>query len=147
MSAEAIGQLYRLRWQIEVAIKRMKSVLDVDLLRARYPGRLALVWLTGKLLYVVLIDQRLRRVIRDLGFRLDGERRWSWFRVWKLTKDEMTVRITGVLFWKKHTLEEGLDVLAERPRRRSLQILPEPILELLQSPLNPNLEKLLGKVA
>lgn len=40
--------LYRVRWQIEIAIKRWKSVLAVDLLRARYESPLADVWLHGK---------------------------------------------------------------------------------------------------
>jgi hypothetical protein len=33
--------LYRVCWQIELAIKRWKSVLDVDLRRARYESPLA----------------------------------------------------------------------------------------------------------
>jgi hypothetical protein len=61
--------VYRVRWQIEVAIKRWKSVLDVDLLRARYESPLAEVWLHGKLLYVLMLDRRLRRTL--------GEQ-WSW---------------------------------------------------------------------
>ena len=40
--------LYRVRWQIEIAIKRWNSVLDVDLLRARDESPLAEGWLHGK---------------------------------------------------------------------------------------------------
>ena len=39
---------YRLRWAMDIAIKRWKSVLDVDALRAKAPSPLAEVWLHGK---------------------------------------------------------------------------------------------------
>jgi hypothetical protein len=42
--------VYRVRWPIEVAIKRWQSLLDADLLRRRYGSPLADVWLHGKLL-------------------------------------------------------------------------------------------------
>ncbi len=35
LSAQTIMALYRCRWQVEIAIKRWKSVLDVDALRAK----------------------------------------------------------------------------------------------------------------
>jgi IS4 transposase len=34
-SVESLGALYRLRWQIEVAFKRMKSLLRIDRLPAK----------------------------------------------------------------------------------------------------------------
>ena len=40
--------LYRMRWHIEIAMKRWQSVLDVDRLRARYESPLADVWWHGK---------------------------------------------------------------------------------------------------
>ena len=35
LTAQTIMALYRCRWQVELAIKRWKSVLDVDALRAK----------------------------------------------------------------------------------------------------------------
>ena len=49
LSAQTIMALYRCRWQVEIAIKRWKSVLDVDALRAKAHSPLAEVWLHGKL--------------------------------------------------------------------------------------------------
>ena len=66
--------LYWVRWQIEVAMKRWTSLLDADLLRARYGSPLADVWLQGKWLYALLLDRRLRRSLGDGWSRLDGER-------------------------------------------------------------------------
>ena len=48
LSAETIMRLYRCRWQVELAIKRWKSVLDVDALRAKARSPLAEVWLHGQ---------------------------------------------------------------------------------------------------
>ena len=48
LSAQAIRALYRCRWQVELAIKRWKSGLDVDALRAKAGSPLAEVWLHGK---------------------------------------------------------------------------------------------------
>jgi Transposase DDE domain len=50
LSAQTIMALYRCRWPVELAIKRWKSVLDVDALRAKAHSPLAEVWLHGKLL-------------------------------------------------------------------------------------------------
>jgi hypothetical protein len=48
--------LYRLRWQIEIQIKRLKSLLQLDHLRAQDP-RLVQTYLLAKLLAALLLDQ------------------------------------------------------------------------------------------
>ena len=50
LSAQSVLALYRCRWQVELAIKRWKSVLDMDALRAKAGSPLAEVWLHGTLL-------------------------------------------------------------------------------------------------
>lgn len=55
-SAEQLVELYRLRWQIELAFKRLKSLLHMDELPARDP-RLAAAWLSANLLAALLIDE------------------------------------------------------------------------------------------
>lgn len=54
-SVDALGALYRLRWQIEIAIKRLKSILHVDRLPAKDPD-LARAWLYAHLLLALQID-------------------------------------------------------------------------------------------
>jgi len=54
-SAAQIGQLYRLRWQIELYFKRLKSIMHLDHLRARGP-ELARAYLLAKLLAALLLD-------------------------------------------------------------------------------------------
>jgi hypothetical protein len=134
LSAQTIMALYRCRWQVELAIKRWKSVLDVDALRAKARSPLAEVWLHGKLLYALLLERRMRRKLGDSWGRLDQNRRVTWWRVWGMLKDEIAPMVTGALFWKDEAWTACLNVLAERPRRRRLQQLPpEAVAVLYQS--------------
>ena len=81
LSAQTIMALYRCRWQVELAIKRWKSVLAMDALRAKAQSPLAEVWLHGKLLYALLLERRMRRQLGDTWSRLDHERLATGARV------------------------------------------------------------------
>jgi hypothetical protein len=82
---------------VELGIKRWKSLLDVDALRARQGRPLAERWLHGKLLYALLVDRRMRRTLGDQWGRLDGHRRATWWRPWKLLPQALVPLITGSL--------------------------------------------------
>jgi hypothetical protein len=131
LSAQTIMALYRCRWQVEIAIKRWKSVLDVDALRAKAGSPLAQVWLHGKLLYALMLERRMRRQLGESWSRLDQERVATWWRVWGMLKEEIAPMITGALFWKMEAWVACLKVLAERPRRRKLQQLPPEAIAVL----------------
>jgi hypothetical protein len=128
LPAQAIMRLYRCRWQIEIAIKRWKSVLDVDALRAKATSPLAEVWLHGKLLYALMLERRMRRMLGDSWSRLDHERVATWWRVWGMLKEEIAPMLTGALFWKEEAWAACLQMLAERSRRRTLQQLPPEVI-------------------
>ena len=49
-SAQTVMRLSRWRWPIDIAIKRWKSILSVEALRAKARSPLAAVWLHGTLL-------------------------------------------------------------------------------------------------
>ena len=55
--------LYRLRWQIELAFKRMKSLAGLDALPAKKP-KLACAWIYAKLI-AVLLAERIAGQVRD----------------------------------------------------------------------------------
>ena len=139
LSPSTIMALYRCRWQVELAIKRWKSVLEVDALRAKANSPLAEVWLHGKLLYAVLLERRMQRHLGAHSDRLDQERVVTRGRVWGLLKDEIAPMVTGSLFWKDEAWEACLKVLAERPRRRRLQQLPPEAVAVLYT--NDNSQK------
>lgn len=56
LAAEEVLALYRHRWQVELAFKRMKSLLGLSRLRKKSPEG-AKAWLQGKLLVACLIER------------------------------------------------------------------------------------------
>src|SRR6516165_1935158 len=64
-SAEQVLECYRLRWQIELVFKRMKTLTQLGHL-PKHDDRSARAWLYGKLL-VALLTQKLIRVGRDIS--------------------------------------------------------------------------------
>lgn len=55
LTAQEVGSLYRVRWQVELAIKRLKSLLHIDRLPAKDSG-LARTWLHAHLLMALLVE-------------------------------------------------------------------------------------------
>jgi Transposase DDE domain len=79
-SSDEILEWYRVRWQIELVFKRMKSLAKVGHL-PKHEEQSARAWLYGKLL-VTLLGQKLMRLGRTIspwGYRL--EESWKWQRV------------------------------------------------------------------
>ena len=131
LSAEVVLKLYRCRWQVELAFKKWKSVLNVDALRAKQGSALAQVWLYGKLLYALLVHRRMRHQFGEINDELDQERTATWWRAMALAAEVMRPLITGVEFWPPQASADQVHVLAERPRRRKLQTLPDEVIAFL----------------
>jgi hypothetical protein len=126
-----LAALYRVRWQAELAIKRLKSLLAIDRLRAREPSALAELYLHGKLLYAWVLEKRARRRCGEAWNRLDQPRRATPWRVWKLLHQELAVAISGVATWNLSRWHACIEVMQERPRRRQLQTLPDRVHRLI----------------
>jgi hypothetical protein len=126
-----IAALYRVRWQAELAIKRLKSLLDIDRLRAREHSALAELYLHGKLLYAWVLEKRVRGRCGEAWNRLDQPRRATPWRVWKLLRQELAVAISGVVTWNLSRWDACVEVMQERPRRRRLQTLPDRVNRLI----------------
>ena len=126
-----LAALYQVRWQVELVIKRLKSLLDIDRLRAREHSPLAELYLHGKLLYTWVLEKRARRRCGEHWNRLDRPRRATPWRVWKLLRQELATAISGVLNWNLSRWHACLEVLQERPRQRQLQTLPERVNRLI----------------
>jgi len=56
ITSEQILQAYRLRWQVEIYFKRLKSILDFGELPKRKPESV-FAWLNGKLMVALLIEK------------------------------------------------------------------------------------------
>jgi hypothetical protein len=123
--------LYRVRWPVELVIKRWKSIVDIDQLRARQGSPLADLYLPGKLLYAGVLEKWARRRCGDGWNRWDGPRRATPWRVWKLLRQELATAISGVRHWHLDRWPACLAVMQERPRRRPLQTLPDRVNRLI----------------
>ena len=64
-SSRTVLECYRLRWQIELVFKRMKTLTQLGHL-PKHDDRSARAWLYGKLL-VALLTQKLIRIGRDIS--------------------------------------------------------------------------------
>lgn len=77
--------LYRIRWQVELLLKRCKSLLQLDQLRAKDQA-LAQTYLLGKALGVVLMHDGLREQTQDLAEWFSDLARpvspWRWLGFW-----------------------------------------------------------------
>ena len=113
ISASEIAEIYRLRWQIEIVIKRLKSVLEIDHLRGRLGSKLSEVYLLGKSLYALLIARRSGQ------FKQAKEVEW---RVWKMVRQELDVCICQVKSWKKENIFKAIKQMKERKRHRKSQL-------------------------
>jgi hypothetical protein len=130
-TAETMLALYRVRWPVELAIKRWKSLLDVGRLRAKAEGTLAALGLPGKLLYALLLERRCRRLGGDQWGYLDHSRQATWWRSWHLMTHWLVTAISGVTRWKESQWSACIEVMTERRRQRQLQTLPAAVQQLL----------------
>jgi len=72
--APAVLELYRLRWQIELAFKRMKSIMGLGHLPKKDPAS-ARAWLHGKIFASLLVERMVEAAdtFSPWGYRLDRE--------------------------------------------------------------------------
>lgn len=132
LPASEIFELYRVRWQVELLIKRFKSLLNADFLRAHGGSPLSEVYLLGKLLFALLVESRtLKRVGHD-WMRMIGSRQATCWRPWKLIAAEIKEVVLNTVAWGSLNWREMLDVLGERKRKRKLQLIPDAVVQWLR---------------
>jgi len=116
--------VYRIRWQVELLIKRCKSLLHLDHLRAQDPD-MAQVYLLGKALGVLLLHDGLRQQTQDLAEWFDDTRRpvspWRWLAFWF---EHLRSVIRGVITLSmiQAALPQLDRYLRDAPRKRRQQL-------------------------
>ena len=138
LSAADILELYRLRWQVELVIKRYKSLLGAAHVRAKRGSPLALVYLLGKLLFAVLVERRAMARLGNAWTQMLRGRQATWWRIWKLIAKEVQAAVLDTARWSAWEWHAVLRALAERQRNRKLQVVPPAVAEWLRTtPLVP----------
>lgn len=134
LDARAALKLYRVRWQIELAIKRLKSLLQLGRLKSKAGSEIAEVWLLGKLLYALMLQRRHERIYgKDREMELGTARLHTCWREWQLLLEPVRTLIVSSFYWRTDVEPEMRQALRERKRRRRLQHLPREVLHWLQS--------------
>ncbi|MBK5963656.1 hypothetical protein CCR95_06040 [Thiocystis minor] len=110
--------LYRCRWQVELAFKRLKTLLDLDALRTPQNSRLGEVWIRGKWLYALVIERRAQRHTTGGFDPLDRPRRLTPWRRLVIVRQAVDRWILDVQRRRDDRWDACRDVLKERPRRR-----------------------------
>lgn len=138
LGAEDILDLYRIRWQVELVIKRYKSLLGAARVRAKRGSPLARVYLVGKLLFAVLVERRAMARLGTEWTQMLSVRQATWWRVWKLVAKEVSAAVLNPAAWTAWDWHAVLRALAERKRHRQLQVVPAAVAEWLRTtPLVP----------
>ncbi|MCT7963377.1 IS4 family transposase [Laspinema sp. D1] len=81
-SAEVVGTIYRIRWQIELRFKEWKSLLSIHVLKGKRPERI-LCWLYGRLICLLIITDLCSwanwYAFESLGKELSLDKTIKWF--------------------------------------------------------------------
>jgi hypothetical protein len=140
-SPRLIMALYRLRWQVEMAFKRLKGVLDLDHLRARDPD-LVQTYLLSKLLGALMVDRLSQSGPSvTIDWFESAERPvspWRWLVLWS---DALRRAVRGELSLGQ--LQSALPrlqrYLCDAPRRRKQQnVLGRRLMQILMDLANSN---------
>ena len=133
LGTEAIANLYRVRWQVELVIKRLKSLLQVDELRARKHSQLAELYLHGKLLYAAVTAKIAQQRWPQATRTMDAPRQITDWRLWRSVADDMKAGFKACFPRNSRFADDYLKSVTERPRKRTLQRLPTAVQQLIET--------------
>ena len=119
---QAVLELYRVRWQVEMSFKRMKSLMQAghvpkcDVSSAR-------AWIQAKILTVLLIEhlQEKASFFPHGAFKSRGRSSWREF----LEARDSVLAVLSIPILPSMLVKHGsslVRLLAERPRKRTIQI-------------------------
>lgn len=124
MPSSIVFTLYRLRWQIEIAFKRLKSLLKLDELKAQ-DDQLVQVCLYASLILSLITEQMTEQVVEQLQTTPEFKNSKREISVWRITKLVVTQLQQAIL--GPFNLEDLLENIAlcyrnlcEPPRKRKL---------------------------
>jgi hypothetical protein len=122
-SGHLVITLYRMRWQIELCIKRLKSILNFDHLRAKDP-QVAQTYLLAKLLIAFMVEELTNQtsLLYPIWFD-DIQRPVSFYRMTTLFYGALCQSIAGPwVSYLKNFLSLMQRYLCDSPRARPQQL-------------------------
>lgn len=133
LDTKTVSALYRVRWQVELLIKRLKSLLKIDELRARKNSKLAELYLHGKLLYAAVTEKIMSKRFSAAQTTLGEPRQLTHWRLCRTIAEEINSALKACFPAQGRFIHDCIKSLTERPRKRQLQRLPEKIIMIIES--------------
>ena len=133
LGTQTVSALYRVRWQVELVIKRLKSLLLVDELRAHKGTQLAELYLQGKLLYAAITQKVTQQRFSGVARSMDKPRQLTDWRLWITVSGDFRAAVKACFPRQERFREDCIKSLSERPRKRQLQGLPPAVLALMDT--------------
>ena len=115
---------------MELSIKSMKSLLNLQKLRAHRGSARAAVYLYGQVLSLLLVEQGLRTPCGHAWGDVERERVGTAWRLYKLLQARLDAILMAQWAGRPAAVPACVHVLRERPRKRLLQRLPQPVVAL-----------------
>lgn len=109
-------QLYRCRWQIELGIKRWKSILGVGKTNVQKAGVYGEVLLMTQILYALFIE----KIVVGLAQRWSGRQKFPRHRTFQVEHKKFQGRLLRVLENFRYRWKSGSSSLPEGKRKRKL---------------------------
>ncbi|KZL20570.1 Transposase DDE domain protein [Pseudovibrio sp. WM33] len=125
--AASIAALYRVRWQIELAFKRLKSLIHIDRLPTKNPA-LARTWLLSHLILALLIERQSEEFMTHSPQEESSKQRYpSRWRLHKLIIQAFISAIQGAWDLTRITANpcRFWQSICEPPRKRKIQRIPQ----------------------
>lgn len=124
MPSATVFTLYRLRWQIEIAFKRLKSLLKLEELKAQN-DQLVQVCLYASLILSLITEQMTEQVVKQFQTTPEFKNTKREISIWRITKLVVTQLQQAILgpFNLEDLLENAAFCfrnLCEPPRKRKL---------------------------
>ena len=132
LNTKSIGMLYRVRWQIELVIKRLKSILSLDRLRAQEGSQLGQMYLYGKLLYAYVVEQCRKKLFPSNDDWLIGVRVKTPWREMVIATEQVKSWIMSAANFDPSRVLEAEKAMRERLRNRKLQVMPEGVQQIIE---------------
>lgn len=142
ISAEEVLELYRFRWQIELFFKRLKSILDFDVIKAK-SDQLCEALLLSKLLALLIIEETMGKCNIFFSEKEDQNRPVSLWRIIKSLYKCIACAIGLISDLKSwiNIFTKVADRFKDRPRKRQSQSARAMALKPLESELKNKKEE------
>lgn len=132
LSGKQALELYRHRWQIELYFKKLKSLLELDKLRAKKGSPIAKLWIIGKLIWAIILEREEENGAIANGYVEGRESSWGHWQFLRKIHEHMILEVGS---WKEEHWNIACKKLLDSPRKRKLLSFNSRMTDLTKAPV------------